>query len=252
MQSLLITIITLALWGKTLELKAQMASVVPPASQSGPYSEESSSSAVFQLSVSYGFPKFTLDVGGTRTLSKAADLDAYEDQKPISGTFKGGSSLATRTVASVLFGQKENNFSLGFGLENLELGLRDRMTKSPSQASFELNSLILEGGVQKNMNRWGQTSLRISLTQGLSGKLQTRYLAYPTYQDSPSTYVSIYDSIKTASRLGISGQYLFYLAPAFAAGLYTSADYGTVAFEDRNTKSMIFGYNWGFTVLLRM
>ncbi len=233
---------------------AQMVSAVPAGATTGALDEAPAPmTAQFQLGISYSYPKFNMDVGGTRTLTKSPDLGAYEDSLPVSGTFKGGSSLALRTVASFLFGRHENNLSLGFGLESLELGVKERMSKGgPSSASFQANSFVIEGGVQRSVSRWTQTVLRLGLAQGLSGKLHTRYVTSSSFGDSVGGYASIDDSLKTATRLSISGQYLFNIMPSLALGLQTSAEYGIVSFQARDTKSTLFGYSWGFTALMRL
>ena len=207
----------------------------------------------FQFGVQYSRPTLTLEIAGSRNLAKSPDLDAYEDQQPITGTYKGGSALSIKTVASVFLGKGPTHYSLGAGLENLELGLQQWMSKSgPSEARFQMNSIVLELGIQRELNEWVETLLNIYLTQSLDGKLQSRYLSYSSLADTLATKVLVDDALTSGTRLGFNGQYLFNIVPSLAFGVGLSAEYGVLKFSTRESASNIFGYSWAFLILMKI
>ncbi len=207
---------------------------------------------VFQLSINYGMGSLTLEANGDRTLTKAASPTAYEDGLPVSGTYANGSVKQRRTVASMLLPFRGRSFVLGIGLEDLDVGVSgSTLSKAGgTEGSFHMNSLILEAGALRNFSRWGQALVTMSYDHALGGKLRSRYITKSIRSDATQNYAIVNDSIASGGRLSITGNYQFNLLPGFSFGIFTSAQYGALAFVDRNQRSYIYGYTTGLSLML--
>jgi hypothetical protein len=209
---------------------------------------------VFQLSINYGMGSLTLEANGDRTLTKAASPTAYEDGQPVSGTYANGSVKQLRTVASTLLPFRGRSFVLGIGLEDLDVGVSgSSLSKAGgTEGSFHMNSLILEAGAQRNFSRWGQALVTMSYDHALGGKLRSRYITKSIRSDATQNYAIVNDSLASGGRLSITGNYQFNLLPGFSFGIFTSAQYGALAFVDRNQRSYIYGYTTGLSLMLKI
>ncbi|WP_141735737.1 hypothetical protein [Oligoflexus tunisiensis] len=213
-----------------------------------------SQTQVFQLSINYGMGSLTLEANGERTLPKAASPVTYEDGQPVSGTYANGSVKQLRTVASMLLPFRGRSFVLGIGLEDLDVGVAgSSLSKAGgTEGSFHMNSLILEAGALRNFNRWGQALVTMSYDHALGGKLRSRYITKSIRSDAAQNYAIVNDSLVSGGRLSITGNYQFNLLPGFSFGIFTSAQYGSIAFVDRNQRSFIYGYTTGLSLMLKI
>ncbi len=209
---------------------------------------------VFQLSINYGTGSLNLEANGDRTLTKLPSTTAYEDGEAVSGTYSNGSVKQLRTVASTLIPFRGRSFVLGIGLEDLDVGVNgSQLSKSGgTEGSFHMNSLILEVGALRNFNRWGQALVTMSYDHALGGKLKSRYVTKSNRADAPNSYAIVNDSLASGARLSITGNYQFNLLPGFSFGLFTSAQYGSLSFVDRNQRSYIYGYTTGLSLMLKI
>jgi hypothetical protein len=196
----------------------------------------------------------TLQANGDRTMTKTASATAYEDGQPLSVTYANGSEKQLRTVASKLLPFRRHSFVLDIGLEDLDVGVSgSSLSKAGgTKGSFHMNSLILEAGALRNFSRWGYALVTMSYDHALGGKLRSHYITKSIRSDATQNYAIVNDSLASGGRLSITGNYQFNLLPGFSFGIFTSAQYGAPAFEDRNQRSYIYGYTIGLSLILKM
>lgn len=202
----------------------------------------------FHFSFGFKTGSLNLNLSDPESLPETPQAGIYDDERPISGIFTGGSIREFRTVLTAVWQYRGQLISAGGGIFNLQVGNPgEDATKGQSRASMHLNGITSEISVLRKFSGYGYTKGTLHIDGFVDGELQRRYLIR-----SDGTLISSPASLGSGYRLSISGEYLFNTSMGFSVGATLGLEYGLLQFEKTNGATSIYGITYGLSAVLRI